>query len=238
MNDFDLKLLQTAHEISELDVKIAKMTDGEIHVSAEDKSELLKLREKFMEDFIEVWIETDRIEIREIEYPFLKDIVQQMREQYNIGDLWKSHQDKILDLHENGGILDRGTFLANYYDLKPPYVKKGTHIPNGLKDICNEARFCYVYGQYSACVALSRTVLEIVLKDKLSILETEKICFSMLLDKAKTSSAISKGAYYRAKKIIGCANDILHKAKTVERRFAYGALDHLVEFLEEIYLSS
>lgn len=237
MNDYDLKFLQAAFRISEIDDKILKIETGEIVASDIEKAELQEIKEKLMDEFVELWIETDRIEIREIEYPFLKDVVQQVRDQYKFSDLWDGYKDKILDSHENDGILDRATFLSNYYDLKPPYVKEGINIPKGLNDICNEARLCYVYGQYSACVALSRTVIEIVLKNKLSILEADKMCLALLLEEAKISRSISNKAYHRAMGIKNQANDILHKAIKVEKSKAYGALDHLVDFLEEIYLT-
>ena len=238
MNDYDLKFLQAAFKISEIDEKIGKIEAGEIVASDIEKAELQETKEKLIDEFVELWIETDRIEIREIEYPFLKNIVQQVREKYKFVDLWAGYNEKILDTHENGGILDRGTFLSNYYELKPPYVKVGTNIPKGLQGICNEARYCYVYGQYSACIALSRTVLEIVLKDKLSMLDTDNMCLALLIESAYSSGAISKTAYHRAKNIKDRANGILHKANTVESGHAYGALDHLVDFLEEIYLAN
>ncbi|MDD2734806.1 MAG: DUF4145 domain-containing protein [Desulfuromonadaceae bacterium] len=238
MNNCDLSFLKAAFKISELDKRISEIESGEICILETEKVKLLEEREKLADDFIESWIEADRIEIREAEHPFIKNLIQQIREQYTLDGLWNEYYEKILDSHENGGILDRGAFLRNYYELKPPYVKEGTKIPKGLKDICNEARLCYVYGQYSACVALSRTVLEIVLKDKLSIQDADKMCLALLLEEAKTGNSISKKAYHRAIDIKNRANDILHKAKKVEKRHAYSALDHLVDFLEEIYLSN
>jgi len=237
MNDYDLRFLQTAYKISEIDDNIGKIAVGDIFGSDIVKAELQDAKDHLMDVFVELWIETDRIEIREIEYPFLKDIVQQVRDKYKLTDLWAGYNEKILDTHENGGILNRGTFLGNYYDLKPPYVKVGTNIPNGLKSIYNEARYCYVYGQYSACIALSRTVLEIVLKDKLSIIDTDNMCLAMLIESAFSRNVISKTTYHRAIQIKNRANGILHKADTAKSGHAYGALDHILEILEEIYLN-
>jgi len=66
-------------------------------------------------------------------------------------------------------LLDRGKFLNNYYKLKPPYVRPGTKIPQGIKNIYHESRWCFVYGQYSAAIALTRTVIETILKHKFNL---------------------------------------------------------------------
>jgi uncharacterized protein YdcH (DUF465 family) len=114
MNDYDMKFLQTAFKISEIDERIGKIESGEIVASNIEKAELQETKDKLMDEFVELWIETDRIEIREIEYPFLKDIVQQVRDQYKFSDLWDGYRDTILDSHENDGILECVLNHANH----------------------------------------------------------------------------------------------------------------------------
>jgi hypothetical protein len=116
--------------------------------------------------------------------------------------------------------------------LKPPYVRTGTKIPQGIKNIYHESRWCFVYGQYSAAIALSRTVIDTILKHKFNF-EGDLIT---IIDLAREKRFISQKAAWNAHKVRMLANKILHNANVATEKQAKNSLDHILDFIEEIYL--
>ncbi|MCK9391475.1 MAG: DUF4145 domain-containing protein [Syntrophales bacterium] len=94
-----------------------------------------------------------------------------------------------------------------------------------------ESRWCFVYGQYSATVAMCRTVIEAVLKTKYNLTGD----LNIIIDIAKKRGVIGKDTAWNANKVRLFANKILHNAKPATEIMAKNAIDHTLVFLEEIY---
>ena len=136
-----------------------------------------------------------------------------------------------------GGVSITYDVLERYYQLIPPYVKIGAKIPDNIKYLYNESRRCYINGQFSACVALSRAILETVMKKKFNLNENDtNLGAGKMLGRLLERKLISEQAHWLADKVIKRANSILHRAKGATGKNANNMLDHTKDFLEEVYL--
>lgn len=229
----DERLLQTLSKIVNLEKQLGEVEDDKPRfLSVDKRKQLEKEKGKLQKEYDLLLIELDRIEIRHS--PFGKSFTDIIR-RFHAFDLdanWDYYYDDILDFHESGDLLNRGKFLNNYYKLKPPYVKTDTKIPQGIKNICHESRWCFVYGQYSAAIALSRTVIETVLKHEFN-LEGD---LNDIIGLACEKKFISEKAAWNAHGIRRLSNKILHKANVATQNQAKNSLDHILDFIEEIYL--
>jgi hypothetical protein len=94
---------------------------------------------KVLNKYITSKIELDRIRIRETLYH--KAIIDFLRKDdlvygtIKIEEFWDHHYEEILDFHQDNELIDRGSFVRNYFMLIPPYVKVGTNIPEKIKKI-------------------------------------------------------------------------------------------------------
>ena len=230
----DKKILETISKIINLENQLYQDDDiKKPSLLPIDKKKLLEEeRKKLLREYDLLLIELDRIEIRHS--PDEKAYINALRvmSTFDPYEEWDYYSDDILDFHESGDLLDRGKFINNYYKLKPPYVKTGTKIPQGIKNICHESRWCFVYGQYSAAIALSRTVIETVLKHEFN-LEGD---LNNIIDLACEKKLISEKAKWNAHGIRRLSNKILHKANVATLNQAKNSLDHILDFIEEIYL--
>jgi hypothetical protein len=225
----DSEFIRLIQEIIETDEKLDQA------VLPVEKKELLEKRSKELHSqYMTIMIQLDRIRIRET--PYVKPIADLLRNKLGYGpvkieDFWADYHEDILDFHEDNELIDRGAFARNYFKLIPPYVKAGTKIPEGIKNIYHESRWCFVYGQNSAAVALCRTVIETVLRDKFGI-EGD---LNAAIETAKNRGRISSNIAWNANKVRTLANRILHRANQAKELEAKNAIDHVLEFLEEIY---
>ena len=162
-------------------VNIDNQLEGDNHspiqvvLSADKRQQLEKRNEELYNEYVTCQIELDRIRIREtphhkmLTYLLRKKLSHRPIKPDELERLWDTHHEEILDFHEDNELIERYKFCRNYFKLIPPYVKVGTNIPEGIQNIYHESRWCFVYGQYSATITLSRTVVETVLKDKFNI---------------------------------------------------------------------
>jgi hypothetical protein len=227
-------------EILEIDKKLGIDNPSPIQVvlPVDKRKQLEKQNEELYNKYVTSKIEVDRIRIRET--PHHKAIVDFLRKDLayspikieEFKDFWDYHHEEILDFHEDNELIERGRFARNYFKLIPPYVKVGTKIPEGIKNIYHESRWCFVYGQYSATIAMSRTVIETVLKDKYGLVGD----LSEIIKTAENKCLISRQTAWYANEVRTFANRILHKAKPAKEHEAKNAIDHVLAFLEEIYL--
>jgi len=187
----DKEIIEILSKISKLRNQLGEVDGKKPHLlSIKKRKRLEEEEEKLFKEYDQLLIELDRIEIRHS--PIGKSFVDLIRkfEAFDLDEKWDYYYEDILDFHEDGDLLNRGKFLNNYYKLKPPYVKTGTKIPQGIKNICHESRWCFVYGQYSAAIALSRTVIETVLKHEFN-LEGD---LNVIIDLARGKKFISEKA--------------------------------------------
>jgi len=204
---------------------------------ADERKKLEDQYEEINNKLITTQIELDRIRIRETLHP--KDVIDFLRNKTvyrpikteDFDEFWYNHFGEILDCYQDNEFIERGVFLRNYFKLIPPYVKVGTNIPEGIQDIYHESRLCFVYGRYSAVIALSRTVIETVLKNKFHLEGNLKD----IIEIAKDRGLISKGTTWNANKIRQVANATLHKAKPATEDQAKDSINYVLNFLEEIY---
>ena len=203
-------------------------------LSVDEKKRLKKRHEELSDEYMDFIIQLDRIRIRET--PYDKEMPDVLRKFFgygslNITELWQDYYERILEFHEDNELMDRGGFAKNYFKLIPPYVKVGTRIPEKIKNIYHESRWCFVFGQYSATVAMCRTVIETVLKAKYNLLGD----LNEIVTTAKKRQLISDETAWNANKVRTLANKILHKGNQATEKEAKNAIDHTLGFLEEIY---
>ncbi len=200
------------------------------------KRELEAERDKLANEFENLLIEVDRIEIRNAPAGKKQVIMQRLMLDsfFDLRKMWDTYYDEILDFHQQTELLDRYKFLENYYKLTPPYVQSGVKIPQGIKDICHESRWSFVYGQYSASISLSRTVVETILKNRFNLEGKLK----EIIETAKQKKFISNQSAWKANKVRVLANRVLHEARPSTEEEAKNALDHVLNFMEEIYLEN
>jgi len=223
------KMYQVAEELESYnknEIKIVEPSDA--------KDRLKKLRNELYDQYMSISIELDRIRIRES--PYKKSLIEILRKIYgygplNIDEIWSDYFQVILGYHQDNELINRGDFVRNYFKLIPPYVKVGTNIPEGIKNIYYESRWCFVYGQYSAAVSLCRSVTETVLRNKF-FLEGD---LSEVIQQAKKRKLITYETSWKVDKVRCFANKIMHKAMQATEKEAKNAIDHTLVFLEEIY---
>ena len=124
------------------------------------------------------------------------------------------------------------------YPIRPKHMFNQTSVftvPKGIKKICEESRWCYVYEQYNATIVLSRSIIETILKDKLGRNKIRNLNAKQIIDHAAYKEIISENVSGEAHNIRKQANEILHKAKVATRQEAKSALDYILIFLQEIY---
>ncbi len=155
--------------------------------------------------------------------------------------------DGILDLDEDDDYIDPYADLRNilrkrvndsainYHKLRPPFVKHG-RIPEAAKKLYSESRWCYIFQNYSAAVALSRTILELSLKDRFEKFIDIRIgTAKQWLNMAYKNKKISKQVFCIGKDVILEANDVLHDGKTIDEERALEVIEQTKDFLEQIY---
>ena len=229
----DKKIFETLSKIINLENQLGEVNGKPCLLPIDKRKRLEEEKEKLQREFDLLLIELDRIEIRHS--PDEKAYIDFLRHMStcDLNEIWDYYYEDILDFHEDGDLLDRGKFLNNYYKLKPPYVRTGTKIPQGIKNIYHESRWCFVYGQYSAAIALSRTAIETILKHKFN-LENDNL--NKIIDLAREKRFISQKAAWNAHKVRMLSNKILHKANVATEKQAKNSLDHILDLIEEIYL--
>jgi hypothetical protein len=234
----DEELLQLIRNIIRINDKLESNGDSKLKLvlPVDERKNLEKQFENISEQLDMIRIELDRIRIREtphVKYlaDFLRKWTYRSVKDEEFHDFWDYHGEYILEYHEDNELLDRGTFIRNYFKLIPPYVKVGTKIPEGIQNIYQESRWCFVYGQYCATVALSRSVIETVLKREFHL---EGI-LKEAIKTAKDRGLINGGTAWNANKIRLFANNTLHEAKPVTEDQAMDAITYTLRFLEEIY---
>ena len=236
----DEYLLKLIKEIIEIQDKLEPDNDSKIRLvlSVDERIKLEKQSEELGVKLITKKIELDRIRIRET--PHYKAIIDFFRQkgitygpikEEDFDKFWEDNSSEILEFHEETEVLDRGAFLRNYFTLIPPYVKVGTNIPEEIQNIYHESRWCFVYKQYSAVIALSRAVIETVLKNKYH-LEGK---LNDIIEEAENRKLISPGTAWNAHRVRTIANDTLHKAKPTTEDQAKDAINYTLRFLEEIF---
>ncbi len=131
-----------------------------------------------------------------------------------------------------------------YFQLIPPFVREGTDIPENIISLYAETRWCYIFAQFNACIALCRALVESIAKEVVG----QKIGLDLkggsegsdlqrclfLLEKIKyiSSSCAQETRIYLVKN----ANLVMHEGKLPSEENALNAIEITRHFLEEIYI--
>ena len=234
----DEDLLNIIREVIDVENKLEPADDSKIRLvlSQDERKKLETLKNDLYGKLIKTQIGLDRIRLRET--PHSQEIIDFLRtniyfsiKKEGFSDFYGDNFGEILDFHQDTELIERGEFLRNYFELIPPYIKIGTSIPEGIINIYHESRWCFVYRQYSAVIALSRAVIETVLKSEFKLEGN----LDNIITEAKDNEFINKSTAWNANKIRRLANDSLHKAKPATKDQAKDAINYVLKFLEEIY---
>lgn len=129
-----------------------------------------------------------------------------------------------------------GDIVSNYYGLTPAFVKNTVEIPDQLKKIYAESRWCFVFQNYCASVALCRTIVELAFKIKTGKdLDYRLTRLGTQLDGAARLNVIPEEAAWIARHVIFPANSVLHQGKLMDRESAFKVIDRTVDFLEIVF---
>ena len=191
------------------------------------------------EEFKQLWLEIDRINIRE--YPekghaIIMQLLLDLKVMRDTEDIFEVEDpEELKDLGMNIG-LNWASPIARYFTLIPPYVKIGSKIPKNIKDLYAESRYCYIYGNLNATIVLSRAILEAVLKERFLLPKngndwTAGKALKRLFEKKTISENVFKPGW----QIVIEANDIVHEAKVASETKAKEIIRKTKDFLEEIY---
>ena len=143
---------------------------------------------------------------------------------------------EIAEFARDSGLVSAGAFGFSLFMLVPPFVKQGVKIPNRIRELYAESRYCFVFEQYSAAIVLSRAIIETVLKNKLGLSEDDRYWTAgRTLEKAKEKKLVIDKAFWVAKKVTKKADNILHRARKTDYKEAKNALNHTKEFLEDLF---
>jgi len=123
----------------------------------------------------------------------------------------------------------------NYYDLKPPFVRRDVKIPEYIKKLYAESRWSYVFQNYNACVALCRAIVECVVKEKTGREKKSRIELRKDLERANRNKLISVSAVWIAEHVILPANRVLHAGQVLKKERALKVVEKTKDFLEGIY---
>jgi len=145
-------------------------------------------------------------------------------------------------LKEVGGLGVGGTELAYY----PRFVQRasnedeyiGMALEASIPQTWEEAAWCYVYGQYRACILLCATLLEIALKYELyrkgqSVSST----LGPLIDKCLKVGILTGAMTSVARSINLRRNDVIHaniQTNRPESLLHYAAEEHEIEPVEDL----
>ncbi len=203
-------------------------------------------KEEDREEIISTWWtnfeEFDRINIQCRPDPKVDNLIQLM---LNSIDRPNPLEDASCDVQEKrnwwcdfqnySGLGNMYDHIANYYELIPPFVHPQTKIPENLLKLYSESRWCYVYQLYGACLALSRSIIEVVLDSEYP--KKEKSWTMMeSLNLFVVGQKLSSDCRDQLKsKVIKPANAVLHEGKVVKRGEAFEAIVVMKKFLEIIY---
>lgn len=203
-----------------------------IHISLKKGSG--EYKENFQR-LMNAWLKIDRSRIREyLESEYVEAMKDFLLMKWDPFQMLEDEQ-KLQNLAEHHEI-DWIASLKRYFKLQPPYVKAGRKIPKGIADLYRESRFCYVHGQYSAAIVLSRAIIETVLKNKFMLRDKKKKWKAgETLWKLHDKGLISNRSHSTGIIVVEMANLILHKAKLEKEKRAKKAIDYTKVFLEEIY---
>jgi len=145
------------------DLKLSELLDW---FSTHDKKLYEKeFNEKF-DELTELLTQIDRVDIREFVDNKLADKMELLIKFNNdfFQGLGSSEQ---IGLFYESGLHWPGVWARNMFKLVPPFVKQGVKIPENLKNLYKESRYCFIFEQFNAAVVLSRSIIELALKKKI-----------------------------------------------------------------------
>jgi len=226
-SDLQIKALK---EMSPEDVKLFALFQAitENKFLGKEKEELKNL-------FRETWFYFDRTQIRDYPPEMAIGLPHFIKTSLERSPPWSNDPEDLEEHWREHRLGDWRTHMARNWELEPPYIREGIKIPEKIRELYAETRCCYIYGQFRASVAMSRAVVEAVLKDKLKLDIKKKYGAGDALHDALRSKVITQDTYSLGDNIICKANDILHKAIRIKESNALKFLDDAKKFLESIY---
>lgn len=197
--------------------------------------------------WFEAWRDLERFEIKEYKDPDSLNLINAVRK-LTVHDPFNFEDDSELHFWWCG-FGDWATAMKRYFELIPPYIRYGNKIPQPIRKLYAESRWCFIYGQYNACLTVNRAIIDAIIKEKKPVFLIAKkyeqnfkkknpySTGEFLIEFMKNSHItkdLQKDTY---KFIVKIANDILHKAKSIGKDECLKALEIMNQFFEEIYKS-
>ena len=142
-------------------------------------------------------------------------------------------RDRWLDEHELGNIESH---IRRYFSLLPPLVSLDNEISEKIKELYAETRRCFVYGQFRASIALSRSVIEVSLKERKNFDVYDRTWTAgKCLREFKDKDLITQDLHDIGKGIVVRADNILHRGAGISEEEALYFLDKVKIYIELFY---
>lgn len=177
----------------------------------------------------------DRIHVREYKNNKLARAIEGLLKDDN--DIFQLEDlDDQIDAGINLGMFYPAVYACNMYKLVPPFVRHGVQIPEKMKSLYAESRYCFISEQYNAAIVLSRAIIELALKIKIGLPEeSKKWTAGVTLERAREVKIIDEKSARIADEIIKNGDWILHRAKNATEEESLKALDHTKKVLEVLF---
>lgn len=196
-------------------------------------------KKKLEAELHKAWLEQDRVELREYHDPNLAKAMGFLI-QVTKDDPFKINED-CTDWHNWWGDegLDNWPFhIKRYFELVPPYVRVGSIIPQNIKTLYSESRWCFIYENFNACIVLSRGIIDAVSKqtNPLDKAKENNVYTKKVVNLMKNEGIISpKLETNILEKIVYKANKILHQGETTSKEECLESIECVKTFLEDVY---
>jgi hypothetical protein len=126
--------------------------------------------------------------------------------------------------------------VDNYYLLEPPVIRKRIKIPEHIKILFAESRWCFVLSKHHAAVALCRAIIEIAIKDKINNYDMIKNWgASRCLENAKKEKIISDDMFDAGRSVNSIGNKLMHASEVIGNEQALAVIEKTKYFLEGLY---
>jgi hypothetical protein len=223
-----------------------QLTDEFLKLAPSQSPEIDKVREIWLKKFREL----NRFDFHESSNPAIEEKIKAILEIIKVNPFVWEHNGEVEDVFElrqewetieNEEMCSGDWYyhFQKYFDLIPPFVKRGTKIPPEIKTLYYESRCCFIYGQFNACIALSRALIESIAKDRLKLKRQpgeERLSIRKYLKFLEKYKYISEDCREGLNvEVIERANDILHEGKLGKEKESLDVINWTRKFIEQIY---
>lgn len=193
-------------------------------------------KQKLMNAFREAWFYFDRTQIKEYPPEMARGLPSFVKDTLKNDPPWSSSNTDLEGHWKVHQLGDWKNQMRRNWELEPAYVKEDVKISNKIKKLYSETRQSYIYGQFKSSIALSRTVIEVALKEKAELSVYDRSWTAgKTLTKFLEKGQINKEIYDIADDVVVRADEILHRGANITEEETLYFLNKTKDFIELFY---